>query len=485
MSATADATTPGAATIQPPRRRPEDREFLPAALEILDTPPSPVRIYLLLLICAFVVVALVWSFFGKIDIIAIAQGKIQSSGRVKIVQPVETGKVRLAHVSNGQHVAAGDILIELDDNETRAEETALATGLAALRAEIRRRSTSLTLARARAFDNPLAVWPEDIPELVRQREAKVLAGDIGQIAAAVGSLSAQRRQKEAERTRLSETIISQEQLIAIQQQRVDMRAILEKSKVGSKASLIDAQESRQQQRTQLAQQIGQMNEASAAIDTLDRDISKSIDSFIAENTQKLADAERQADEFTQRLIKAQVHATNMTLRAPVTGTVQSSTITTVGQVILPGEEIMRIVPDDRGFEIESYLPNKDIGFVAVGQDAVVKIESFPFTRYGSLSAKVTRVGREPIPEPDASQQEGSAGKQQTRNSFLGGGQRVQNLVFPLTLTPDQTTINVDGVAMQISNGMTVSVEIRTGSRRIIDYLFSPLVEVSSRALKER
>ncbi len=147
---------PGAPPAAPrrPARLPADREFLPAALEILETPPSPARIYLLLLICSFVVVAVAWAFFGRIDIIAIAQGKIQSTGRVKLVQPVETGKVRAVLAQNGKRVSEGEVLVELDDRDLRAEETALATGLAALKGEMRRRSASLALARARSVDAP-------------------------------------------------------------------------------------------------------------------------------------------------------------------------------------------------------------------------------------------------------------------------------------------------------------------------------------------
>jgi hemolysin D len=151
---------------------------------------------------------------------------------------------------------------------------------------------------------------------------------------------------------------------------------------------------------------------------------------------------------------------------------------------MPGEEIMRIVPDAARYEIECYLPNQDIGFVKVGQDAVVKIESFPFTRYGTLPARVKRVSTEAIPEPDAAQHEGDPARP-GQSVLLAGAQRMQNLVFPVTLELEQTSIETDGGDVPVSNGMAVTVEIKTGYRRVIDYLFSPFVEVASRALKER
>jgi hemolysin D len=174
----------------------------------------------------------------------------------------------------------------------------------------------------------------------------------------------------------------------------------------------------------------------------------------------------------------------MALLSPIGGTVQGSVITTVGQVVTSGEEIMRIVPQDAELEIECYLPNKDIGFVKEGQQAVVKIESFPYTRYGTIGARVLRVARDAIPEPDADQTEGDAARP-TRSGTAAGGQRTQNLVFQVTLKPDQTSIDVDGASIPLGAGMAVSAEIRTGSRRILEYIFSPLVQVASEAMKER
>jgi hemolysin D len=465
------------------RLRPADREFLPAALEILETPPSPVRMWLLLGICGLVVAALLWSVIGRFDIIAVAQGKIQSVGRIKVVQPFETGKVRAILAQNGKHVREGDVLVELDDSEAHAEETGLIAAVAASKGEALRRLAAIEAVQSGSFAMPSMAWPAAVPANIRAREQRVLSGDLVALSGVLASLAAQRRQKEAEKARLSEMIQSQEKILVISQSREDLRTKLEKMDLGSKLLRIDAQESLQQQRTALAQQQGQLAEATAAIDVLHRDAAKTVGTFIAENSTKLAEAERRAEEDDQRLIKASTRATRMVLRAPVSGTVQGLSITSVGQVVMPGEEVMRIVPDDGGFEIECYVPNKDIGFVAVGQEAVVKIEAFPFTRYGALDAKVIRVSTDAIPEPDAMQQEANPSKA-PKSAFLGGGQRTQNLYFPVILTPSSSNF-ANASALPISNGMAVTVEIKTGDRRVIDYIFSPLIEIGSRALKER
>ena len=146
---------------------------------------------------------------------------------------------------------------------------------------------------------------------------------------------------------------------------------------------------------------------------------------------------------------------------------------------------MRIVPDDAGLEIEAYLENKDMGFVSTGQPAIVKIESFPFTRYGTLDATVTRVAHDAIPEPDAQSTEGNPAKPPPKNDYFAGAQRVQNLVFPVTLHAQKASMSIDGAEIPLSPGMSVTVEIKTGKRRILEYLFSPLVETAARAMRER
>jgi hemolysin D len=175
----------------------------------------------------------------------------------------------------------------------------------------------------------------------------------------------------------------------------------------------------------------------------------------------------------------------MTIASPIDGTVQSSSINTVGQVVTTGVELMRIVPDNSTLEVEAYLPNSDIGFVSVGQRAVVKVEAFPFTRFGVIRGHVTAVAKDAIPEPDANQVEGDPTKQLQATVPTTNVQRVQNLVFPVTVELDAGTMSVDGHIVPLSPGMAATAEIKTGKRRILEYLFSPIVEVTSQAMQER
>ncbi len=491
-------------TIKPNR---EDLEFLPADLEILETPPSPVRMALILIICTFVATALIWTWVGHIDIVAVAQGKIQPAGRVKIIQPLETGKVAAIRVENGRRVKAGDLLIEMDMGDAAAEEAAAKLAYEAFRAEAKRRRTAIEAAQThlitatsarrhswsaetmeavddrRLVSIPKISWDAETPEQIQFRENQVLAGDLEQLKDTIANYEAQIHQKEIERDRLEEAITTQDRLVATLQERVDMRTTLAKSGAGSNANLIDAKETMLYHMSQQANQKVQRDATIANLDVLARERDKMFSNFVAENAQKLAEAQKQADESHEKLAKAKLKSARMYLKSPIDGVVYGLSVTTIGQVAGGGEELMRIVPNDATLEIECYLANKDIGFVKPGQEAVVKVESFPFTRYGTLPATVTRVASDAIPEPDAEQIEGAA--RQPKDRGFAGAQRTQNLVFPVTLTPARRTMAVDGQTIPLTPGMAVNVEIATGKRRIIEYIFSPLVETTSEAMKER
>ena len=462
-----------------------DREFLAPVLEILETPASPVRVAFLWIICALVVVSLGLAYFGRIDIIASAQGKFQPTGRVKVIEPVETGRVVAVHAANGAPVKAGDVLVELDRSAAEADARAASAALKSAEAESLRRRAALAAAGARAFSPPPVIaWPADMDANLRAREDGVLTADLGQLSATIASFDAQKAQKSAERDKLEQTIATQKNLVATLQERVDMRAELVASRSGAKSAVIDATETLQYQQTQLAIHEEELASATTGLDVIARDSEKAVQAFLSDQAQKLDASERQAEENRQHLAKAEAMVDTLTLRAPIDGRVQSSIITNVGQVVDSGQEIMRIVPQDSRLEIEAYVLNQDIGFVRVGQEAVIKVELFPFTRYGSLKAQVVRIAKDAIPSPDASAIEGDPTRVSKASGFAGA-ERTQNLVFAVELEPDASTIMVDGVARPLTSGMAATVEIKTGSRRLIEYLFSPVVEVGSKAMRER
>lgn len=472
-----------------------DHEFLPAALEILETPPSPVRMAFILFIALLVVLALGWAWVGKFDVVATAQGKVQPSGRVKIIQSAVLAKIISPPLANGSQVKAGDILVRLRDTEQAAEAHALSRAREAWLAESIRREHSLATVAALAdrvlLDQRLVVpaspltFPDTISATIRQREQTIFLADLTHLASSLDALATQRQQRMAEASGLRQAIAMRSQLIVTLAERVNMRSSLHDTKSGSRASVIDAIEIKQKEESARAEMQGHLMQAEAAIAVTESEARKLVDAFIAGHRQKHSDAARQIDELTQSLVKAESRLDLMTIKSPVDGEVQASAISTPGQVVQPGAELMRIVPKHSPLEIEAYLPNRDIGFVSAGQPAVIKVEAFPFTRFGTVEGKVLRIATDAIPEPDAQQLEQAAARELRSVAPTGNAQRMQNLVFPVTVQPVSDAPTTGDPAIVLSPGMAVTVEIKTGKRRIIEYLFSPISRITSEAMQER
>ncbi|WFU04666.1 HlyD family type I secretion periplasmic adaptor subunit (plasmid) [Rhizobium sp. CB3171] len=478
-----------------PRRTRIENEFLPAALEILETPASPIRTAFIWFVAAVVSSTLLWSYIGTFDIVSTAQGKLQPTGRVKVIQSLEVGKTRSIPVVNGSKVKAGDVVVYLDDTELKSDEEAISVNLQAYRGEMVRRTAVLATvehwqeqgiwtSEKQIPDAPLA-FASDAPASISEREQSIFRADLSQLAANLINIGAQRAQAQATVARLRQTIVAQQTLVDTLNERVAIRASLVDQEAGSKAGLIDAKEVSQKEEATLAEETGQLEEAKASLAVTTSDAQKTLHSFIADNVEKAGAASRQADELERQLIKARKRRESMTITTPIDGTIQSSSINTVGQVVTTGVDLMRIVPDTSTLEVEAYIPNSDIGFVSVQQEAVVKIEAFPFTRYGVIRGHVTAVARDAIPEPDANQLEGDPAKQLQATVPTTNVQRVQNLVFPVTVRLDASTMSVEGDLVPLSPGMAAMAEIKTGKRRILEYLFSPIVEVTSQAMQER
>lgn len=480
-----------------------NREFLPAALEILETPPSPLPIAMMMTICAFFALAFAWSFFGRLDVNAVAQGKLEAVGRVKVLQSLDPGKVAALHAENGARVKAGELLIELDPAEALADERGARDMLQDSLAEVARRRLAIDTARAAqraAAQNgsPTATlealaadpqgkidWKEALPENVRLREESVLTADLTQIADALRALDKQVAQKQATIQRLRMSIAYQTTLIETLSQRVATRQEAIDLKVGTKINLYDAKEGLEKSQSMLASDQGQLIETDAAVSELLSEKIKALSQFIAENENKADDAARKADEARAALAKASAKLSHMKLYAPIDGVVQQLSVTTYGQVVGAGQQLAIVTPTEGALQVEALVANMDIGFVKVGQDVAVKLDAFPFTRFGALHGKVVRIAAGAVDEQEAKRTLANA----TAPANLSGGQTAQgqpdSFVFPVTVAIDESAMHVDGATIPLTPGMTATVDIRTDSRRIIDYLLSPLAKTASEAMTER
>jgi hemolysin D len=196
---------------------------------------------------------------------------------------------------------------------------------------------------------------------------------------------------------------------------------------------------------------------------------------------ELARAEQKAAGLAKDLVKAEQRTKLQVLIAPVDGVVQQLAVHTIGGVVSPGEALLTVVPSDSHLEIEAMVSNRDIGFVHAGQKAEIKVETFNFTRYGLLPGTVLNISQDAITRNRAQEKSAPASPAEP----VGGESKGQELNYAARISLDRKTMQIDDKVVNLSPGMAVTVEIKTGSRRIIDYLLSPVMEYTHDVLRER
>jgi hemolysin D len=269
-------------------------------------------------------------------------------------------------------------------------------------------------------------------------------------------------------------------LLGTRQQSFDL-------KVGTKINLYDAKGELEKSQSLRASDEGELIETDAAQKQLASEKIKTLSQFMADNRNKQADAERKADEAKQALIKAEARLARTRLYSPIDGIAQQIAVTTVGQVVTTGQQLLVVVPTAGVLQVEALVANLDIGFVKLGQSAAIKVDAFPFTRFGVLHGKVMHIASDAVEEQEAKR--GLANAPATANTAgvppASQAGQPQSFVFPVTVALEEQAMSIDGATIHLTSGLTVTVEIKTDSRRVIDYLLSPLAKISSEALKER
>lgn len=463
----------------PRARNRQELAFLPAALEIVETPVTPFAGAIGASIIALFCIALVWASFGRIEIVATASGRIIPSGRSKVVQPFETGVVRAIHVRDGEVVKAGDILIELDPTMNEAELKHFQSDLLSAELEVARSNAALS-------ENPLDSASFIAPRAASGEQVAIqrqyLARQIEEQQAKEAALDKQKAQKQAELETARALIRKFEAMLPILEERVEIRHALYNHETGSKVNYLEAMQAYVETNQEFLVQRSRAQEAEAAVAALVESQAQSKAEFKRSRYGDLVEAKRKVAGLREDVIKATQRTGLQSLTSPVDGVVQQLAVHTVGGVVTPAQSLLVLVPADAGLEIEAMLRNRDIGFIHAGQEVSIKIDTFDFTRYGLLHGKVTNVSQDAIIRDDPS------AKDETRAipiSSASSDPRGQELVYAARISLDHTRMKVDENMINLSPGMTTTIEIKTGSRSVISYLLSPLLRYGQESLRER
>ncbi len=408
-----------------------EAEFLPAALEIQERPVSPTIRLTAKVLITLIFLTVVWAIFGHLDIVVSASGEIKPHDRTKEIASIEVGSVRALHVREGQVVKKGDLLIELDATSPDVEQE---------KAKINGADAELQIARSRALIAAVdSRTPPRLPALPgisaeQRREAQEhLDGQYHDFTA---------------KLQLIEGSIAHftEILVLVTKRAADYKELAKNRDVSLHAAL----EKEQERADMEAQLINAKNQRA---------------SLIAETKRTAYDLQSEADRMLgqarQEVIRNAVHSRLLKLTSPIDGTVQQLTVNTIGGVVPGAQTLMKIVPKEDSIEVEAKLENKDIGFVKEGQRAAVKIAAYDSGKYGYINARVVHISSDAIKDEK------------------------QGLLYSAILALEKSTINVNGVAMPLAPGMTVTAEIKTGRRRVIEYFLSPLIQQKRESLHER
>jgi len=462
------------------RRRTHELAFLPAALEIVETPPSPIGRAIAATIIAVFVLALAWACIGTVDIVATAPGKIIPSGRSKVIQPFEIGVVRAIHVHDGDFVRAGQVLIELDPTINAAEREHLQNDLI---------TAQLDVARLRAA---LADGPDPVADLgspagaspaLLTTQRQYLISQTNEHRSKIAALNRQLAQKEAEQATSAATIAKIEALIPLLQAQVDVRKTLFEHQTGSRLIYLQSLQQLVDQQQELTVQKSKFNEAAAAVAMIKETRAQTNAEYQRTLFEDLGKAELKAAGLAQDLIKAEQRTRLQALTAPVDGIVQQLAIHTVGGVVTPAQPLMVLVPVDSHLEIEATVSNRDVGFVEPGQEVEIKVVTFNFTRYGLLRGKVVSVSSDAVGKDDFADPVKNNSQQGGRGAVAPGDD--QGPVYAARISLADTKMQIEDKLINLSAGMAVTAEIKTGERRIIDYLLSPLRKYRQDSLRER
>ncbi len=436
----------------------DDAEFLPTLLAIQESPPPKLPRFVLLSVAALFIILLLWACFGKLDVVASAEGRLVPQTWVKIVQPADAGIIVDILVQEGQQVSAGEVLMRMDAGIVDADARAIAGEL-----EIRR----LQLARidAELRGQPLVNTAGDAPELFAQVSRQYQAhrqAYLDALAQERANLDKTRHDLQAAQEVLTKLhkVLPSYQRSAAAYQKLGSDGFFSSLAVEEKQrdQLEKEQDLRAQQAT--VESLGSMLQVS------ENKLAQIQSGYQSELRNERAETDSALKKLHEEQKKIRHKSGLLALRAPQSGIVKDLATHTTGTVVAPGTILMSLVPQSEPLQAEVLVKNEDIGFVHVGQQVQIKLAAYPFQKYGLIAGTIEHIG------PDTTEKGGS------ENAPAIAGYRA-------LVRLERQKLEVDNAILPLTAGMQIMVDIHQGRRTVMVYLLSPVQKAWQEAARER
>lgn len=431
--------------------------FLPALLEVESSPPHPLARATAASVALLLVVAVAWASWGRVDEVAVAPGKLVPRGEVKPVQVAEQGVVRAVGVAEGDRVEAGQVLLEMDPTDAEADRDRLGHELRLARGERARLGVLWDAVRRDVPAEDLQWEGDEVDWLERER----LSGEWEAHRAEARTHAEAAARARAELSALAERVKGLDASVPLLARRAEAARRLAERKLAAEHAYLEVEQGRLEAEGELRAQRARLVELEASVRLAEERRGALDAAFRRDVLARLQEAERRVAGLEEECRKAEHRLAQRSVRAPVAGLVQKLAVPGVGTVVSPTSPVMVVVPEGVEMEVEGRLANRDVGFVREGQEAVVKLEAFPFTRYGTLHGRVARVSADAV------------------------GDERQGLAYALRVALDAQYLEASGSRVPLTPGMAAAIEVRTGDRRLISFFLEPLLRYRDESLRER
>ncbi len=443
-------------------RKEDSHEFKPILAEIEESPASPLALTTFWIVLSVFVFAVLWMFMGEVDVVITGRGKVIPKGKVKILQPLETGVVKKIIVEPGDHVEKGQLLISIDTAMSEPELESAESNLSHLEME-------QTRIQANLSKTPFNVNLKS-KESHSENEQDALKTQQQLYRSAQESLQAQLAAKQAsldsieQQLQQTEVEIAQNESILTMGEAKERRlkAVLD---IIAKKDYEEVQQEIITSQKNIERLTHRLDELTYRQREIGQEMSSIRQSHRKELLTELSDKQKQISQLkARREGSAFTHARHQ-ITSPVTGYVNELFIHTVGGVVTPAEKLISIVPETADLIIQARISNQDIGFVKDGMPVAIKVDTFSFQKYGMLDGQVIQIAKDSkISENDPSRQEE---------------------IYEVMINPLEKQLMVEGVEQNIKTGMTVSADIKVGKRKIIEFFVYPLVKYLNEGISVR